>query len=442
VGYDDPDNDPGWSIAGSFNGWGTAANLAAIGSGVYSNSIVDTNVVGPGFFKFQSPQNSWSQINFGNPDFGNGNGNGSYPITTSPQTLPVVLDLPNGRFYVGAPALPPTNYITFQLDMSEEVAVGNFTNTDSTTLLPVNSVAVAGDFIGWGTAAQLTNYTILNPGDLNPGLKTNLYIGTFPDQTWLPVTINWKFRVNNLDSGYELPLSTSGGNRVTVINNASTVLPVIPYDDIGAGDLVLTDTWVTFSVYVTNGTPTDSGGTFTKGSDTVWVSGGWLGWPPWGFGALPANQQLFESATPDIYTNTLRVPRGQSISVTYKYSFDGIDNENGSGTNHIRYIRTYGTNYVFPQDVWSWTLAPMSYPNPGITPTNIVEPSFGYLTAGAPSGDNIPITWLGRPGVVLLNSSSLTGGIWNTNTATDGAQSANWPNSGTQFFRLLKYSTY
>lgn len=451
VGYDDPDNDPGWSIAGSFNGWGTAANLIGIGNGVYTNTIVDTNGPGTGFYKFQSPQNSWSDINFGSPDFANGDGNGSYVTTNNPQNVPVVLDLPNGRFYVLAPIPPPTNYVTFQLDMTYEVEAGNFTNTDLNTNdvnygLPVNSVAVGGVNGDWGTDNTLTNYTILNPGDLNPGLKTNLYIGGFSIQQFLPITIDWKFRVNNLDGGYENPLSTSDGNRVTILTNQNTVLPVIFYDDIGAGDLVLTDTVVTFSIYVTNGTPalSTNGLYFTKGSDTIWINGAWLNWnnDTWGYDALPANQQMMEVGDSDVYTNSLVVPRGQSVAVTYKYSFDGADNENGSNTNHIRYIRTYGTNYVFPQDVWSWTIQPLAYPNPGITSTNIVEPSFGYLAAGAPSGGNIPITWLGRPGVVLENSSSLTSGIWNTNTATDGTQSINWPNSGDQFFRLLKYSTY
>ena len=83
------------------------------------------------------------------------------------------------------------------------------------------------------------------------------------------------------------------------------------------------------------------------------------------------------------------------------------------------------------------------YPNPGIASTNIVEPSFGYLAIGPdPVGPTptFPITWLGRPGVVLQNSSDLTSGIWNTNMATDGTQATSWPNAGdSQFFRLLKY---
>jgi hypothetical protein len=447
VGYDDPNNDPGWSLAGSFNSWGTAANLTAIGSGVYSNSIVDTSGQPSGTYKFQSPQNSWADINFANPDFGNGNGNGSYPLTSNPQTLPVVLDLPDGRFYVGAPATPPTNTVTFQLDMSEQVAFGNFTNTDPNTMLPVNSVAVGGFNGDWGTDQQLTNYTILNPGDLNPGNKTNLYIGTFATQGYLPITFNWKFRVNNLDGGYEQPVSTTGGNRTTTLTQQNTTLPVISYDDLGLGDLVLSPITVTFSLFLTNGTPDDTGYQFIKGTDFPYIAGPWApsagpsGWG-WGYNSMPASQEMVEVGTSDVYTNSFVFPRGASIYVTYKYGYNGVDDENGVNTNHVREIRSYGPTYSFPQDVWSWTvLQPGNgnpYPNPGIASTNIVEPDFGYLAIGAPTGGNFPITWLGRPAVMLQNASSLLG-PWNTIGATDATQATNWPNAGgNQFFRLIK----
>lgn len=453
VGYDDPDNDPGWTIAGSYNSWnGTAAGtntvLNALGSGVYSNTVVDATGPGTGFYKFQSPQNSWSDINFANPDFANGDGNGSYITTANPQNVPIVLDLPNGRFYALAPIPPPTNYVTFQLDMSEQVAFGNFTNTDTTTLLPVNSVAVGGFNGDWGTDQQLTNYTILNPGDLNPGLKTNLYIGTYGTQGYLPITFNWKFRVNSLDGGYEQPVSTSGGNRTTTLTQLNTTMPVISYDDLGIGDLVISPTTVTFSLLLTNGTPDDTGYQFIKGTDFPYITGPWApsagpsGWG-WGYGAMPASQQMVEVGTSDVYTNSFVFLRGASVYVTYKYSYNGVDDENGGNTNHTREIRSYGPTYSFPQDVWSWTvLQPGNgnpYPLAGIAITNIVEPDFGYLAAGAPSGGSIPITWLGRPAVILQNTADLTTPSWNDNNGTDGTQSTNWPNAGgTQFFRLMK----
>jgi len=445
VGYDDPNNDLGWGMAGDLNGYdGTQALLLSIGNGVYSNNIVFPTA-GSGGFKFQSPAGSWNNIYFGS-DFGNNGNNGNYTTTTTPQTLPVVLDLPNGRYVIctPVPVPPPTNYITFQLDLSAEVALGTFTNTDTNPSdpnfgLPVNSVAIAGDFIGWGTGAQLTNATILNPADT----RTNVYIGTFQFVAFLPNAINVKFRVNNLDGGYENPVSTGGNNRLIAITNANQVLSVIKYDDKSVYDLVLHDTWVTFSLYLPDQTALDpSPGVFTKGSDIHYVNGAWLGWPAWGVGNLPSDQALTEVGTSDVYTNSLLVPKGSSIYITYKYSVDGVDNENGSGINHIREIRTYATNYAFPQDVWSWSLPGNGAlsTTPGLTSTNIVEPDFGYLViTGTPHVPVLPITWLGRPGVVLQNVSSLNGGSWNSNAGTDGTQSTNWPNTGSsQFFRLMK----
>jgi hypothetical protein len=450
VGYDDPTNDPGWGLPGTFDNWdGTQVVLQAQGNGVYSNSFA-VPTAGTINFKLQSPPGNWNDINFGSPDFGNGDGNGSFITTTSPQTLPVVLDLPNGRYYVGAPTLPPTNYVTFQLDMSEQVAFGNFTNTDENTNdvdfgQPVNTIAAGGSFDNWSTADQLTNYTVLYPNDPNPGLKTNLYIGTFAVQGYLPVTINWKYRVDNLDGSYEQPVSTSGGNRVTVITNQNMVLPVTYYDDLGLGDLVLSNTTVMFSLYITNGTlstSTNSDGSnyaFEKGSDSIYVNGPWANWD-WGI-SIPGNQQMVEVGDSDLYTNSYVFPRGSSVYVTYKYGLDGIDDENGSNTNHIREIRSYGPTYSFPQDVWSYTIlgpgSPTPYPLAGLGPTNIVEPDFGYLAIGALSGGNLPITWLGRPAVLLQSSPDLIN--WTTLGATDATETNSWPyTGGAQYFRLIK----
>ena len=417
------------------------ANAALSGAGSGTNTFTGLEIVVPtadiGYTG--GPINVLVDINAGGD---------SYLSNQFLPGLPVGTGNPGGTTFNFGAVATPTNYVTFQLDLSEQVEFGNFTNTDLNPsdpnyLLPVNSVAVGTTFNGFGTGDQLTNYTILNPGDLNPGLKTNLYIGTFPVVSFLPDTFQWKYRVNNLDGSYEQPASTDGGNRITTITQQNTVLPVLFYDDAGLGDLVLSNITVTFSVVVTNGTLDDAGYAFgTDPGDAVYVSGAWLGWPAWGYGDLPVNQEMTEVGTSGVYTNSFVITRGTSTQMIYKYSFDGEDDENGGNTNHIREIRSYGPVYNFPQDVWSWTvLQPNNgnpYPNPGIASTNIVEPDFGDLQIGAPSGGNLPITWLGRPAVVLQNVNSLTG-AWNTLSGTDGTESTNWPNAGgTQFFRLMK----
>jgi hypothetical protein len=381
----------------------------------------------------------------------NGGGDGYLSNQFLPGLTPPPQSNLGGSVFNFGPVPLPTNSITFQLDMSEQVSFGNFTNTDPNTLLPVNSLAVGGLNGDWGTDHQLTNYTILNPGDLNPGLKTNLYIGTLPLVGNLPQTISWKYRVNSLDGGYEQPASTLGQNRTTVITNANQVLPKLYYDDLGLGDLTLTPITVKFSLYMAPGTLDDTGYAFNPTAatpDQMYISGAYWGWPTWGYNALPSSQQLFLSSVPNVYTNSFVLPRGTSIYMNYKYSINGLDDENNlnANPNHFRLIRTDGTNYSFPQDVWSWTLTNGTASSTNMfiaglptSPTNIVEIDFGNLKIGAPVSGNLPITWVGRPAVQLQSKSSLTSGLWTSYGGTDSAMSTNWPASGSgQFFRLIK----
>jgi len=393
----------------------------------------------------------------------NGGGDGylSNQFLPGLTNTPPVGNLGGSVFNFGAAPIP-TNNITFQLDMSEQVSFGNFTNTDlnpsdANYNQPVNSLAVAGLNGDWNTDHQLTNYTILNPGDLNPGFKTNLYIGTLPLVGNLPQTISWKFRVNSLDGGYEQPASTLGQNRTTVITNVNQVLPKLYYDDLGLGDLTLTPVTVQFSLYMAPGTLDDTGYAFNPTAatpDQLFISGAYWGWPKWGYGNLPSSQQLFPSSNPNVYTNSFVLPRGTSIYMNYKYSINGLDDENNlnANPNHFRLIRTDGASYNFPQDVWSWTLTNsgsastnMFIPGLPTSPTNIVEIDFGNLKIGALVGPplapaTLPITWVGRPAVQLQSKSSLTSGTWTSYSATDSTMSTNWPAAGTgQFFRLIKY---
>ncbi len=431
VGYDDPDNDPGWAIAGSFNGWGTPSTMTSLGNGVYTNNIT-VATAGSYAFQFRSPATS-TAIYLG-ADFGNSSANAGFLATSSPQTLPAALDLPNGRWLVPTPP-PPTNNVTFQVNLSAQVALGNFVPGTGT-------ITVSGDFEGWDNGIAMTNNPTLS------GNATNIYTCVAPVVSYLPDPnpINYKFRMNG---GWESPASTSGNNRQATITSGSQVLPLVYYNDNSIYDLVLSPTTVTFTLYMTNGTPDKNGYSFNNSSDTLWINGDFLnnwngGTWPGPVGNFPAAQQMIEVGSSDYYTNSFVIPAGNSIYLNYKYAIDSEDDENGFGTNHVREIRSYGPAYAMPTDVWSTTVVNTNansspYPNPGIASTNIVEPDYGYLAIQPPTGGKLPITWLGRPGVVLQNTASLTGGSWQTNNGTDGTQATNWPNAGgTQFFKLMK----
>jgi len=359
-------------------------------------------------------------------------------------------NLGGSTFNFGPPPaiLPPTNNITFQIDMSAQVLFGNFTNN----VLPGDNygstITVSGNFEGWDNGKTLTN----NPTLL--GNASNQYSAILPVVGFLPYTNLYKFRMNG---GWENNFPTPSGNRTTIDTSSNQVLPLVFYNDESVYDLLASTNLVTFTLYCPDGTVDDGGYVFTKGFDTIYINGAFFNadgtlaaansgvWWGWAINAGPAADAMVEVGNTDTYTNSFTIPKGNGLTLTYKYSFDGADDENGFNTNHIREIRTLGPTYAFPTDVWSYTvLQPNNgnpYPNPGISPTNIVEPDFGYLAIGAPEGGSFPITWLGRPYVVLENESSLTSGSWNINNVAPAyASVTNWPNAGSaQFFRLLKY---
>jgi hypothetical protein len=331
----------------------------------------------------------------------------------------------------------PTNAVTFRVNMDAQVLLGNFVPGTGT-------ITVSGDFEGWDNGLPLTNNPTLS------GSASNIYSAVCPVVGYQPVgTINYKFRMSG---GWESPASTGGNNRQANITTTPQVLPLVYYNDTVPSDLLSSPITVKFSIYVAPGSVDKNGYAFnlSPGNDTLWINGDFLNnwnnntWPgPLSF--FPAPQQMMPDASnPGVYTNYLVVPTGNSYNLVYKYSINSTDDENGFATNHVRVIRSTGPTFNMPQDVWSWNvLQPNNgnpYPNPGLSNTNIVEPDFGYLAAGAPSGNHVPITWLGRPAVLLQMSSSLSGGSWTDISATDGLMATNWPNAaGSQFFRLKKH---
>jgi len=403
-------------ISGSFNGWpyqSPATALINVGGTIWSNTFIVTDPPGTvESCKFQDNTTGWEPLA----------NNRQFVVATGTQVLPLTEWGTNDW-----PA--PTNSVTFQLNMNAQVLTKAFKPGQAG-----QSITVSGDFEGWNNGLPLTNNPTL------PGALSNIYVGVFPVVGYPGgTTINYKFRLNG---GWESPASTSGNNRTAAITNVTQVLPLVYYNDASTSDLVLSDTAVSFSVYMPDGTALANGGTFTKGVDNIAINGDFLGWWGWGVNAAPVNTLMTESDIPDVYTNTLIVTAGNNLNLTYKYGVDGLDNENGFGTNHIRYIRSYGPTFTMPQDTWSWLIVPPGtpYPNPGITSTNIVEPSFGYLTIGTANSDGfLPINWLGRPAVVLQSQPSLTGGAWTDVPGTDAAQLKYWSKNGTnQFFRLKK----
>jgi hypothetical protein len=444
VGYDDPDNDSGWGIAGGngggsevdFDGWnGSAGILNSTGSGVYSNTFT-VGTAGTFEFKFQSPAGSWSNIQFGS-DFANGGSNGSYATTNSPQKVPVSLDLPHGRYLVGnlAPS-PVTNKVVFAVDMTYQIQLGYFH--------PGSSVYVAGGFNNWPAANTGNGLLLTNYPPYNGGSNTNIYYGT-NIFIGLPGSLATQYKFNQNDAsaqngGWE---SVDNHNLTLLSSNGVLVVPTAVFNNLYSSEVLTADTLVTFTVDMT-GAVDVFGNSFDPNNDLVLVDGDFLNpqWAAMSHWTDPLIQSdygqnfLTRVGSSLTYTNSYIVPAGNSLQLSYKYGIyhdsgnlnTNIDNEAGYGSNHSRYVRSTVT-YNLPTDIFGQQRTNNAAAN---------EIAFGNLSIGQKSANKFPITWLGLPGVHLQYSSTI-GGAWTDVSATDGANSTNWPAaSGQQFFRLVR----
>jgi hypothetical protein len=69
----------------------------------------------------------------------------------------------------------------------------------------------------------------------------------------------------------------------------------------------------------------------------------------------------------------------------------------------------------------------------------VQESAIGDLAIGSRSAGNVPISWLGLPGVSLQTMTNLTSGTWLELPNTYGQNSTNYPvGTGASFFRLIQ----
>lgn len=442
VGFVDPGN-MSFEIAGDFTSpnWGSDPNAQMVlqGNGVYTNTYI-VATAGTHLFKFRTP-GTWNDFNCGT-DFGGGNpSNGSFNTTNANQPVLFQLDLPNGRWAAGTIPSKVTNQVVFAVDMTYQIQFGYFT--------PGSSVFVAGDFEGWTNTPQFALQLTNDPPYLG-GSNTNIYYGTntfvgFPGT----VPTQYKFTQNDpnaQNSGWE---TSNNRSFALLTTNGTDLLPVAVFSDLYGADLLQAPVTLIFTINMTNavtGHYADAH-TFDPTNDIVvingnFLSGGWSAWDPISMaGQIMTNNPVGS----EIYEYDYTVPAGSPLEFQYKFgiNYPGItndlDNEAAAYVNHDRVVRMTSTGtYRFPLDTFG---------------DMYTEPNFGLLTASNAVAGQVPLTWLGRPGVHLQTKADLSSGSWQDIIATDGTNwttgytstngfvsQTNWPatGGGKAFFRLIR----
>ena len=389
------------------------------------------------------------------------NDNGNRWLTeTGDQTLPQV-------FFSDQPY--SIAHLTFNLDMS---GVAEY----DTNFIP-GSVTAWGTFNGWAGGVQLNN-NLAAP-------NTNLYSATVIVGEGAPYTV--QFRYTNAYTGswvYDYsqdggPNSANNNNYRHTFNFPVTGAPLVTnlnyyFNDLAPDDYLPQDTAVEFSVDM-NGAVGNDGHAFVVGTDNVYINGMFAGatpsepsatagtsqlWYGWSSGltpqAAPPGFQMIQVGSSTVYTNTILMPKGTPVGLSYQYGMDyvsaggPVENEAASGSVHYRGVRSTQFNpYVMPTDTFSTN----PYVEPFFSTGNIGangSVTGGNLTVGTPVAGKVPVSWLGRPGANLQSAGSVNG-PWQNIPATDGTNwtvgysstngfvsITNWPSSGNTFFRLVK----
>lgn len=315
-------------VNGTFYGWsGNGLQLVQEGnSTIWTNSYDDVSDANGNVVSYRF----------------NINGSGNYESTASWDNRAAQLPTNSGDSLV----LPTPYYgdvgpgqiinVTFQVDMSEEIALGNF-------VPGVSQLDVRGSFNGWGNAGNyLTNDPSIVVTNYPTGIvESNVYVGTFPITTGaeipgVPATnafMEWK-AVEDPSGAWETPGPTTAndaGNRFWN-NDTNKVLPIVSFSDLAYTPLAN----VTLNVDMSGVIKYDTN--YVPNSVTVWGTfNGWANGVDMTNNPAP-NTNIFSvvltmpESTPVIYqvryTNSVVTANNPSSPWVYDYVNDAVYNNN------------------------------------------------------------------------------------------------------------------
>jgi hypothetical protein len=263
------------------------------------------------------------------PGNDNGASEGWYPFTQTAYG--------SYTFDAGAPTLTP---VTFQVDMTEQIAIGNFNPGNGDT------VYAAGTFQtnAW-SGFLLTN----NPAAANP----NIYSGTYLDPNPTNTAEQYKF--------YELIAASStttyegSDNRVFTLQPGAQTLSLVYFTDLWLPPSATTNS-LTFQIDMTSAIAL---GTFTPATETIEAFGTFESPNQWTAGFILTNNP--DAANPNIYSGTYADGNYPGTWEQYKYvivnngadTYESINNRDfntptNAGTFPLAYFNNVNNTISVP----------------------------------------------------------------------------------------------
>jgi hypothetical protein len=316
------------NVRGTFNNWDNAQTpmIQAGTSTIYTNTVQDTFDAGvaPLRYVFNINGSAYeSPASFNN----------RAAVLPTASGASVVLPTP---FY-GDSGAQVTNMVTFQVDVSQQINVGIFTQG-------ISSVEIRGNFNSWtGGASELTN----NPNILVTnqfGLVTsNVWQGAFPvaASPWSAQDFKYVIQPGTVWDGPSAINSDSGGNRFWTSNpGADLVLPRVDFSDSPFAPLCAT----VYTVDMSGPAGLDTGYDPT----TVRLDGSFNGWAQ----DVPMTNNP-GAANSNLFSTTVVIGQGSSIQYQYRYNssgstvYDHLNGATGGQGNRVVNIPTLA-NYAIP----------------------------------------------------------------------------------------------
>lgn len=373
-----PGADPVY-VAGGFNSWTPP-------SGALTQSVTNADVYEGTFDLTETPGATVSyKFVYGpvDPYTWEPNGVGPGGANDRELVMPAVDTVLPDVYWNNQSTLPSTRDVTFQINMSVQIALGDFD--------PINDfLNVAGDFNAWSTTASTLTQS---------GGDPNIWEGTFTVAGDTATTTFYKYVIASFSVGADVWENNDVGpggaqNRELLLESGNQTLPVVYFNNL---DTIPNPVDVTFQVDMTAQIAL---GNFVDGPNQVTAAGSFNAWDAISF--VLTN----DPGDPMVYKGVTTIEAASGSLVFWQYVIDGADWEEAVGNR----VFTLGDTNNQAIDVVFWNnvgdLGPVATAPSGVDQVDVSwDP--GTLVRLQKS-TNLLNAWLEVPGTTGQSNATVT----------------------------------